>query len=305
MRLRTASIGLFLVLTACTSAQLAPTTTEPPSRPPTVGPEGAGYDHKMEQSRFKVGAGARREVEGPYARVVGDKGAFLVDTITGATLAVPTRAFPAIPKGAAVPDFPRPLTENPEEHTAVVRAYLVGAGVPAAQVSGTHVTTTMTGGGPVKDGAQPARSRLLWYSTHLERSVAGIPVESSFAFAALDSARQVITEGIYWPGIPADVIRKARELKQRLESENDRTAFLARVRAARPDVGETRGNVNIVHTSAGHHGRFEAKAVYTVLVRSPNGGKVQIVRFDETGAVVVMADERPTGTDSVKPSIKR
>jgi hypothetical protein len=297
MRLRMASIGIFLLLAACTRAELV--TTAPPSRPPT-GSEGIGYDHKIGQSRFDVGAGARREVEGPYERVVGSKGAFLVDTITGATLAVPNRALPTIPKGAAVVPYPRPLTENPEEHTAVVRAYLMGAGIPAAQVSGTHVTTTMAGGGPVKGGVQPARSRLLWYSTHLERSVAGIPVEGSFAFAALDSARQVISEGVYWPGIPSDVVRKARELTQRLDSENERAAFLARVRAARPDVRETRGEVKIVHTSAGHHGTFEARAVYTVVVRNPNGGKAQIIRFDETGAVVVMSDERPTATDSVK-----
>src|SRR6266576_861307 len=172
MRLRMASIGLFIVLAACT-ANIATTPTEPPSRPPTVGvgPEGVGYEHKIGQSRFNVGAGARREVEGPYERVFGDKGAFLVDTVTGATLAVPTRAYPAIPKGVAVINYPRPLTENPDQHTAVVRAYLVGAGVPATQVSGTHVTTTMAGGGPVKGGVQPARSRFLWYSSHLERSV--------------------------------------------------------------------------------------------------------------------------------------
>jgi ribosomal protein L14 len=299
MKLRMASIGLFLFLGACTTVNPVPATNEPPGRP-TVGPEGAGYEHKVGQSRFNVGADARREVEGPYARVVGNRGAIMVDNITGATLAVPTRAFPAIPKGAPIIDPPRPLTENPEEHTAIVRAYLIGAGVPAAQVSGTHVTTTMAGGGPVKEGVQPARSRLLSYSTHLERSVAGIPVEGSFAFAALDSERQVITEGVYWPGIPSDVVQKARELRQRLESENGRASFLARVRAARPEMRETQGEVKIVHTSAGHHGKFEAKAVYTVVVRSPNGGKAQIIRFDETGAVVVMADERPTGTDSVK-----
>ncbi|KVZ43005.1 hypothetical protein [Burkholderia ubonensis] len=296
-----ASIGLFIVLAAC-KTNLVTAPTEPASKPPkvAVGPEGMGYEHTIGRSRFNVGAGARREVEGPYERVVGDKGAFLVDTVTGATLAVPTRAYPVIPKGAAVIDYPRPLTENPEEHTALVRTYLVGAGVPAAQVSGTHVTTTMAGGGPVKRGVQPSRSRLLWYTTHLDRSVAGIPVEGSVAFAALDSDRQVITEGVYWPGIPSDVVQKAREFKQRLTSEREKTAFLARVRAARADVKETQGEVKIVHTSAGYHGGFEAKAVYTVIVRSPNGGKAQIVRFDETGAVVVMADERPTGADSEK-----
>jgi hypothetical protein len=298
MRLRIASVGVVLVLSACTTGPVT-TPTEPPARPPVVGP-GAGYEHKIEQSRFSVGAGARREVEGPYARTVGDKGVFMVDRITGASLAVPTRAFPAIPKGAPVPEPPAPLTENPDEHTAAVRAYLLNAGVPAAQVSGTHVTTTMAGGGPVARGVQPARSKLLWYSTHLERSVAGIPVEGSIAFAALDSTRQVIGEGVYWPGIPSDVVQRAREFAQRLDSENERTAFLARVRATRPDVGETRGEVKIVHTSAGYHGTFEAKALYAVVVRSPGGGKIRIVRFDETGAVVVMADERPTGSDSVK-----
>ena len=32
---------------------------------------------------------------------------------------------------------------------------------------------------------------------HLERSLGGIPVESSYGFAALDSAGRVITEGVY------------------------------------------------------------------------------------------------------------
>jgi hypothetical protein len=53
------------------------------------------------------------------------------------------------------------------------------------------------------------------------------------------------------------------------------------------------GTVKIVHTSAGHHGKFEAKAVYSVVVRSANRGKAQIMRFDDMGAPVVMADEVP------------
>jgi hypothetical protein len=160
----------------------------------------------------------------------------------------------------------------------------------------------MAGGGPLKDGPQPSRSRLLWYSSHLERSVGGIPVEGSFAFAALDSAREVISEGVFWPGIPSDVVEKARALKRQLDSENERGAYLARVRAAYPDVGDVRGEVKIVHTSAGHHGPFETRAVYTVAVavRGRDGGKFRILRFDETGALVVLADERPTGTDSAK-----
>jgi len=265
-----------------------------------VGPEGAGYEHTLQQSRFKVGVDAHREVDGPYVRTVGDRGAFLVDTVTGATLAVPSRAPSPIPKGTAAPAFPRPLTENPDEHTAAVRAYLVGAGIPAAQVSGTHVTTTMGGGGPVKGGVQAGRSRLLWYSSHLERSIAGVPVEGSVGYAALDANREVISEGVYWPGIPSEVIKRAVEFKRRMESGNERSAFLVRSRAVAPDIGSSRGEVTIVHTSAGYHGAFEARALYTVVVKSPNGGKARIIRFDESGAVVVMADERPSGSDSPK-----
>jgi hypothetical protein len=69
--------------------------------------------------------------------------------------------------------------------------------VPAAEVSGMHVTTTMAGGGPVRDGVQPAQSKLLWYTTHIERSLGEIPVESSYAFASLDNGGRVITEGVY------------------------------------------------------------------------------------------------------------
>jgi len=299
MKLRMTSFGLFLVLAACTRAQLPP-TTQTPSGPPTVSGEGAGYEHTLGKSRFDGGTSAQRETEGRYERVVGSKGVFFVDTITRATLVVPTFASPVVKKGSPVVDYPRPLTENPDEHTAVVKAYLLEAGVPAAQVSGTHVTTTMAGGGPVGGAVQPSQSRLLWYTTHLERSVGGIPVEGSFAYAALDSARRVISEGVYWPGIPSDVVQRARELQRRLDSSNERAAFLARVRASEADVRETAGEVKIVHTSAGHHGRYEARAVYSVVVRSPNGGKFRILRFDETGAAVVMADEQPTATDSAK-----
>jgi hypothetical protein len=298
MKRHFAIIGLLLVLAACTKSALPAAKTVPSSPQESAGTEGVGYRHPVEKSRFSVGAGSHRESDGPYERIVGDQGTILTDKVTGATLAV--RTLPAVRKGEPVGDLPRPLTENPERHTDVVREYLVGAGIPAAQVSGTHVTTTMAGSGPTTDGVQPMRSKLLWYSTHLERSVAGIPVEGSYAFAALDSEGRVITEGVYWPGIPSEVAQKASAFRRRLDSENERTAFLARVRTALPEMRETEGEVKIVHTSGGYHGAFEAKAVYSVVVRSPNGGKPRILRFDETGAVVVMADERPTGTDSKK-----
>jgi hypothetical protein len=125
-------------------------------------------------------------------------------------------------------------------------------------------------------------------------------VEGSYAFAALDSDRHVITEGLYWPAIPATIVSKARALKQRLAAANEGSAFLSAVRKAQPEIGNAEGTVAIVHTSGGYHGEFQAQALYSVVVRSATGGKAQILRFDDTGAPVRMADEVPSGTDSVK-----
>ena len=202
MRVGIASIVVLLGSAVwCGAASTAMAADQPAS-----GQGGVKYAHTLGVSRFAVGDGSRSETEGPFERVIGDKGVFFVDTVTGATLAVPNGlALPKPPVDAPASgnyspqalNYPQPMTTNPDEHSAAVKAYLVAAGVPAAEVSGTHVTTTMAGGGPVRDGVQPAQSKLLWYTTHLDRSLGGIPVESSYAFAAFDNGGRVITEGVY------------------------------------------------------------------------------------------------------------
>jgi hypothetical protein len=72
------------------------------------------------------------------------------------------------------------------------------------------------------------------------------------------------------------------------------------MRKAKPDAGDTAGNVRIVHTSGGYDGPFQALAVYSTVVPSPRGGKAQILRFDETGARVRLNDEASTEADSPK-----
>jgi len=282
-------------LGACCAATLAPAAD--------LGAEatamGQRFELRAEHSRFDVGANAQDRSEGPYRRVVGERGAFFVDTLTGASLGV--LSAPAAAKGLQpAQPLPQGLTDDPARHSAEVARYLLAAGVPAAEVRGTHVTATMGGGGPVEDGVRPAQSSLLWYTTHLERSLAGIPVEGSFAFAALDQAGKAISEGVFWPEIPADVVRRAVLLRQRLESADGARSYLALVRQARPDLGDGAGEVRIVHTGAGHHGAFEAQAVYSVVLRPTQGGKAQILRFDAEGAPVRLADERKSASDQPK-----
>lgn len=295
MNMRLASISLLLLgglwYTGVAGAQV---DTQP------VVAEGARYNHSAERSRFDAGNNVRREVDGPYERIVGDRGVFLLDRITGATLAVPN-ARSDVPKGTPISDvYPRGLTESPDEHNAEVRIYLLNAGVPEREVSGTHVTTTMAGGGPTNQGVQMLRSQLLWYTTHLERSLAGVPVEGSYAFAALDNNGKVITEGVYWPPISESVVRRARDLQQRLADTGARAAFFENVKRAAPEVGDEMGVVGIVHTSGSYHGEFQVNALFSVIVRDPNGGKARILRFDDTGSPVRMPDELPSGVDSRK-----
>jgi hypothetical protein len=302
-------VGITLLLGA--GVWLGDTVTALTAESPVRTAGGAKYEHKLEKSRFDLGGGVHHETDGPFERAIGVEGVFLVDDVTGATLAV--RNSSLVPKppldgqsGASDSSqsaaYPQPLTEDPEEHTAAVRAYLVAAGIPEPEVSGTHVTTTMAGGGPVRDGFQPSQSKLLWYTTHLERSLGGIPVEGSYAFAALDSAGNVITEGVYWPAIPASVAFKAQVFAERLASPGGQASFFATVRNAQPDLGDAlaAGEVKVVHTPAGYHGRFQARAVYSTVVPSPGGGKAQIRRFDETGAPVRLDDEVSKDMDSMK-----
>lgn len=293
MKLRLTSVTIVLVLAGCSDAGSPPAErTQATESAVSVAAAGVAYVHAVARSRFDVGPGARIEAEGPISRVVGDNGVFATDQVTGATLAI-RNAVPA-------KNYPKGLTNDPTSHSAAVKSYLLAAGIPANEVSGTHVTTTMAGGGPVASGVQPLQSQLLWYTTHLERSLGGVPVEGSFAYAALDTAGQPISEGVYWPAIPAATVAEAQALKAKLGSAAARSAYLAKVTAAQPDVGGEGCEVKIVHTGAGYGGAFDAKAVCSGIARSAAGGKPRIVRFDETGAQTAMADERHSSADSVK-----
>ena len=111
----------------------------------------------------------------------------------------------------------------------------------------------------------------------------------------------MITEGVYWPAIPAGVVSNARAFAARLAAPRERTAFMAKVRKAAPGAGDTPGSVRIVHTSGGYHGPLQAAAVYSTGVPSPSGGKAQILRFDETGARMRLNEE--ASTEPIRQSI--
>ena len=275
---------------------------------------GAAFTLARSASRFDVGANARVETNGPYQRFIGDQGVFMVDTVTGATLAVPTSPTIAKPPVgerseslAILPALPEPLTTDPGKHSAAAKQYLTKAGVPTAEV----------GGDACDDHHGRRRADLLGHAAqqieaavlHLASRAPGrtafrsrIPTPSS----AFDKSGKIITEGAYWPAIPADVVRQAQALKVKLAGASEKSAFKAAAQAASPS-GEVKdaGEVRIVHTGFDHHGAFEAKAVVTTVARTAFGGKAQIIRLDSALEKVRLADELQLSNSTVdSPKVK-
>ncbi|HKU38832.1 MAG TPA: hypothetical protein VJR89_11815 [Polyangiales bacterium] len=236
---------------------------------------GVEVRHAFDNTRFDVGNNPRSRGGPAFEAVQGERGAFFIDLHTNATLAVLN----------ASEKVPRPLYNNADAHNAEASAYLFKLGIPTAEVSGMHVTTAMMAGGSVIEGIDPKKAQLLYYTTHFERSVAGIPVQGSFAFVAFDADRQIITEGIYWPAIPSSVTKQALELENRLKSDVGRSEYMQAIRRNVPALPEAAGTVRIVHTSFADEGPFEAKAVFVIETRSPNGGMYSDLVFDDRGAI--------------------
>ncbi len=89
------------------------------------------------------------------------------------------------------------------------------------------------------------------------------PVVDSVAWAQLDSQGKVVSEGVYWPAIPAKALADARRLEAALAQESGRKQFLSHVLAALPA-----GKVVIRHSSAAMlKGPFEVLASHDVLER--------------------------------------
>jgi hypothetical protein len=251
--------------------------------PATLGPGDApGYRHGVGASRFRLGAGVHAVSEASWDKVVGSEGVFATDPYTGAVRANPNADAPAVQVPA--------LTSNPDEHNKHVAAYFRAAGLPMDQVGGAHVTTIMKVDGPAdKVGSQ--RPTFVAYTTILERTVDGIRVPDSFAWARFNARDEVVAEGVYWPAIPAAAIAQAKELRDQLVDPARGAAYRAQLHV--PDASAKGGMVTIRHSGATTHGAFEAVAGYDVHV--PYGdsmnGRGRTVHFDANGRARALPSE--------------
>jgi hypothetical protein len=261
---------------------------------------GVAYEHSFARSGFDIGVNARSRSLPGSEIVEGTDGAFYINAHTRAALA--TRSAPNISRAnAAQVQLPTPFSSKAKVNEDAVKSYLTAAGVPVSEVSATHVTTTMITGGPVSGAWDPKDTRLLYYTAHLERALGGVPVQGSFAFAALDGMDQVITEGVYWPAIPASVVAAAQNFSQQLGNATNRASFIAKVRRARAEAADVAGQVKIVHTSANSDAPFSAIAAYVVVHKTAQGARSVTDMFDENGTPVTIVDSvAPASPDSQK-----
>lgn len=300
-------LALALLPSLCAAAQTAPAPNQLVLRPGIIASDtgGApGYQHGLKQSHFAVGTQSHAVTDQGWSRQEGSYGAFAVSLHNGLAMALPN----ALPSTDQKPSY----TKDPADHEKQVFEYFVAAGIPKNQIGGVHTMTRLSASGHYGD-PHPTPPRIDGYVSVLERKVDGYPVPDSVAWAQFDNDGRVISEGVYWPAIPASAIRDAERIKAQLASASDRGKFMARVP---PDLPS--GRVAIRHTSAtDQQAPFEVLASYDVIEKraSPSvgalattspGENISIVRhFDANGVEQRLPQERRNAEKQFPPTEKK
>ena len=212
---------------------------------------GAAYD--IEKSRFAFGSTPTQDDANGFVRWVGVDGVVAIEQ-SGGELGILNGGAPE----ASLPDW----SDDPTALATHVTAYFATIGVSACQVGGAQV-----------DGGSGGRT------IALARSVDGINVAESLAYARLDNQDQSTSEGFYWPTIPADVVTSARAFHAKLADPTELVAYKAKL----PADAQGDGLVNLHHTSSSSTSPFAAAASYDV--EPPPGplGLGSTLSFDADG----------------------
>jgi hypothetical protein len=288
--------ALVLLPALCAVAQTTPSPESTALRPGLIASDtgGApGYQHGLKQSHFVVGAQPRTVTEAGWSKQQGTDGAFAVSLHNGVAMALPN----ARPNA-----YQKPLyTKDPSDHEKQVLEYFTSAGIPKDQIGGVHTMTRLSSSGHYGD-AHPSPPRVDSYISVLERKVDGYPVPDSVAWAQFDNEGHVISEGVYWPALPASAIRDAGRIKSQLASTSDRSRFLAQIPATLPS-----GQVAIRHTSASdQQAPFEAVASYDVLEKKTSAPAAGATAAKSAGEnISIMRHFDANGVEQRLPQEKR
>lgn len=252
----------------------------------------AGYQHGLKQSHFLIGKEPQAVKESGWSKEAGSEGAFAISLHNGVAM--------ALPNAHAQQERKSEYTMDPSQHNQEVLKYFIAAGIPRDQIGGIHATTRLSSTGRQGE-LRASPPKIDGYISVLERKIDDYLVPDSVAWAQIDKDGNVISEGVYWPAIPANALRDARHMKDVLATKSDRSKFLARVPAELPP-----GQIVIRHSSAAmQQGQFEVLASYDVLERrtspestvtasagSAREGSTIVRHFDSDGVERRLPQER-------------
>jgi hypothetical protein len=230
---------------------------------------GASYD--ITKSRFAFGSTPVPVDAGPLVRWTGRDGVVAISS-DGSEMALLNGGAPE----ANLPDW----SSDGNALATHVKAYFVSMGVATCQISGTDGTYSAGGGGSTNGGSTftvTAQS-----TVGLVRSIDGVPVANSIAYARFDTDDQTTSEAFYWPTIPADVVTAARAFHDKLAAPGALAAYKAKL----PADAQGDGQVVIHHRVAGSPLPFTAVATYDTVQMTPqnDGGELS---FDPDGNPVM------------------
>jgi hypothetical protein len=212
---------------------------------------GAVYD--LAKSRFAFGSPPVRDDANGFMRWVGNDGVVAIE-VSGGEIGSLNGGAPE----ASLPDW----SSDPAALEAHVGAYFASFGVASCQTANAQEL----------DGAGGR-------TISFPRSVDGIPMSESLAYARFDNQDQSTSESFYWPTIPADVVTAARALHVGLA---DPTA-LAAYKAKLPADAQGDGGVVVHHTSSSSTTPFAAAATYDVVMTVGSLGMPAVLSFDADG----------------------
>lgn len=257
---------------ACSAQKVDAPVTAGRSSADLTTEDAPGYVHDLAHSRFRFGGVPIARSVGAGTRYEGPEGAAFVGG---------NQSFVAVPNAGA-PSTRDPYQGTGDAHTAEVRSYLVGAGLPEAQIASSGVGTTVTSAGSTESAGATSTEA---YTTTLTRAVEGFRVAESIASVGLNAAGDAVTESIYWPRVPGATVADAKRLAATLADAAEGPRYRERVAAAGADAA--RGAVVIHHSPlvSDHVGDM------TVTFDAPRTGAGAIVHFDMSGQELRLPSE--------------
>ncbi len=270
------TIGL-LALTGCSGGDKGGGSTSTSASGDTNGCANgsalAGATYDLSKSRFAFGSAPVETKNGNLDRFVGSDGVVAITTL-GDAQGIMNAGAPE----SQLPDW----STDGAALTAHVSAYFASMGVDACQIARTNIFGS-AGGGGASDGSSttvaPSHQAVVF-----TRGIEGILVAESNASAQVNNADQSVSESLFWPTIPADVVTAAKGFQSALAAPGALTAFKAKLRSDAQGDGAI-----VIHHSSGisQSGSIEAVATYDVQQVNSFGDGASL-SFDSGGSPVTL-----------------